>query len=717
MPIRGDSVGEVNVILNRLFCWQSNNALVNINEDLVTSGDILMSQQMDQQQQQVMYKRAQMLLKTGEFNAAEDVCDNVLKHFPEDANFMCMSANALIRLKRYDDAQKRLELAIKLFPGFDRGYDACGDLFLAQGKLDDAVKAYQHTLKINPERQQTQVKLSQAFSQMGEEKKAEDIKADFFENNKSFKELDKAVELEKEEKFDEAESIYRAVLLSDPDNVTAMRLWAALGTKQRFFAEAEVLLKRAVEKAPDYSLAWHDLFQVQQEQDKYEESIESANALIKLEPTSPRPIILLAAAYASSGDHERAIDLYDQAIEMAPGHVGAMCGKGNSCRTFGRADDAIAAFRKSIETNPLHAEPYWSLANLKTFKFEQKEVDDMVAMEGDDRISEEGQVQLNNALGHEFHNRKEYDRAFEYLDRCNDLRRAQEYYDPVENEELVSMMISTFTPEFISENADSGDPDDSPILIVGLPRSGSTLLEQILSSHSKVEGTFELRDLSKTTRSLPEFRQKGIRYPTNITQVEQSRYKELGAEYIERTRRYRSDLPYFTDKNPNNFMHIGFLGLTLPNAKVINAKRHPLDSCFGSFKQLFASGQSFTYDMIELGEYYLQYQRVMDHWHEVMPGKVLDVQYEDVVADTENQIRRILDHCGLNFEESCLNFHQSDRAVKTASSEQVRQPIYASSVHTWRHYEEHLGDLIEVLEPLLINLPEKDRPLSLGGKI
>lgn len=676
-----------------------------------------MSQQMDQQQQQIMYKRAQMLLKTGEYKAAEDICDNVLKSFPDDANFMCMSAQALTRLQRYDEAQKRLERAIKLYPKFDRGYDACGDLFLAQGKLDDAVKAYQHTLKINPGRQQTQVKLSQAFAHIGEEEKSEDLKEQFFESNQSFKEIDKAVELEKEEKFEEAESIYRAVLLKEPDNVTAMRHWAALGSKKRFYEEAEILLKRAVEKAPDYSHAWHDLFKVQQDQDKYEESIETANMLIKLEPTSPRPVTLLAAAYASSGDHQKAINLYDQALELAPNHVSAMCGKGNSCRTFGRSEDAIAAFRKSIETNPYHAEPYWSLANLKTFKFEQEEVDSMIALVGDERISEEGNVQLNNALGHEFHNRKEYDRAFEYLDQCNSLRRSQEYYDPVENEELVNMMISTFTPEFIAENADKGDPDDAPILIVGLPRSGSTLLEQILSSHSKVEGTFELRDLAQTTRAVPEFRAKGIRYPNNLTEIDQSRFKELGARYINKTQRYRSDLPYFTDKSPNNFMHIGFLHLILPNAKVINARRHPLDSCFGSFKQLFASGQPFTYDMIELGEYYLQYQRVMDHWHEVMPGKVLDVQYEDVVADTENQIRRILDHCGLDFEESCVNFHQSDRAVKTASSEQVRQPIYASSVATWRHYEEHLGDLIEVLEPLLINLPEKDRPLSLGGKI
>ncbi|MDG1709227.1 MAG: tetratricopeptide repeat protein, partial [Emcibacteraceae bacterium] len=225
-----------------------------------------MNQQMDQQQQKDMYTRAQHLLKTGEFSAAEDVCDKVLTHFPQDANFMCTSANALTRLKRYSDAQKRLEKAIKLFPLFDRAFDASGDLFVAQGRFDEAVKAYQHTLKINPKREQTQLKLSQVFTQLGNTEKAEELKEQILENDQSLQDMDIAVQLEKDEKFEEAEAIYRNILLRDPDNVTAMRLWAALGTKRRFFTEAEVLLKRAVKVAPDYSIAWHDLFKVQQEQ-------------------------------------------------------------------------------------------------------------------------------------------------------------------------------------------------------------------------------------------------------------------------------------------------------------------------------------------------------------------------------------------------------------------------------------------------------------------
>ena len=205
------------------------------------------------------------------------------------------------------------------------------------------------------------------------------------------------------------------------------------------------------------------------------------------------------------------------------------------------------------------------------------------------------------------------------------------------------------------------------------------------------------------------------RYPTSIANMDAEGFKRLGSDYIERTRRHRGDRPFFTDKNPNNFVHVGLLHLILPNAKIINARRHPLDSCFGSYKQLFAQGQPFTYDLVELGEYYLQYQRLMDHWHEVLPGKVLDVQYEEVVQDLEGQVRRILEYCELDWEESCLRFHETSRSVKSASSEQVRQPIYTSAVNTWRHYEPHLGALIEVLEPLLAQLPESDRPTSLGG--
>ena len=578
-----------------------------------------------------------------------------------------------------------------------------------------AAEDYQQAIKLNPKRQRTRIRLGRALVFMGRVDEANALKEEFMELSQDNQDIAKAAELEKEEKFAEAEKIYRQILTRHPDNVSAMRLWAQLGIREKRYSEAEKLLRQAVKVAPGFSQALTDLCSVQLEQEKFDDVIDSAKKLVKLKPRSPDGQIWLAAANAAAGNHIDAVKFYDKALDIAPNHVGAMCGKGNAYRTIGNQDGAIAAYRSSIKANPLHAEAYWSLANLKTFCFEDQEVDDMLALLGDEHISSEGQVQLNNALGLEFDGRKEYDRAFEFIDCGNRLRREQEFYDRVENEERTDLSIEAFTPQFFDDNADPGDPDSAPIFIVGLPRSGSTLLEQILSSHSKVDGTHELFDFGQTIRADPKLSAPPTRYPTSVANIDADGFKRLGSEYIERTRRHRGDRPFFTDKNPNNFVHVGLLHLILPNAKIINARRHPLDSCFCSYKQLFARGQPFTYDLIELGEYYLQYQRLMDHWHEVLPGKVLDVQYEEVVADLGGQVRRILDYCGLDWEESCLRFHETSRSVKSASSEQVRQPIYTSAVNTWRHYEAHLGPLIETLEPLLRELPESERPASLGG--
>ncbi|MFV1998534.1 MAG: sulfotransferase [Acidiferrobacterales bacterium] len=656
-----------------------------------------------------------MFLQTGKAESAEAVCAGVLDQYPEDANFLCLSARALVKLEQFDEANARIERALSIYPEFERAHEVRGELLLAQGQLPAAAEAFQQVLKLAPKRQRTRIKLGRVLLRMGRVEEAGALKGEFMELSRDNKDLARVAELEKEEKFDEAEKLYRQILTRDPDNVSAMRLWAGLGIKQKQYPDAEVLLQRAVEKAPDFSRAWADLWTVQYEQEKFEDAINSAKMLIKLDPCVPNGHMLLASASASAGRHQDAVEFFDSALEIAPDHVGALCGKGHICRTIGDLDGAISAFRRSINANPLFAEPYWSLANLKTFRFEDSEVDDMLALVGDERIPPEGQVQLNNALGLEFDGRKEYDRAFEFIDRGNQLRREREWYDPVENKEMIDNLIEVFTQQFLEDNDGHGDPEPAPIFIVGLPRSGSTLIEQILSSHSRVEGTHELRDLSLTIRSNRKLSGRRVRYPKSVANIDEDEFQSFGSEYIQRTRRHRGDRPFFTDKNPNNYVHVGLLHLILPNAKIINARRHPLDSCFGSYKQLFASGQPFTYDLIEIGEYYLRYQRLMDHWHKVLPGKVLDVQYEEVVADLEGQVRRILEYCELGWEDTCLHFCESSRAVKTPSSEQVRQPIYSSSVNSWRHYEAHLGPLINVLEPLLVELPESDRPISLGG--
>jgi len=358
---------------------------------------------------------------------------------------LCLSARALVKLERFDEANARIEQALSIFPEFARAHEVRGDLLLAQGQPAAAAEALQQALKLDPKRQGIHMKLGPVLMRLGRVEEARALKSEIIDSSQDNKDIARAAELEEEEKYEEAEKLYREILIRNPDSVSAMRLWALLGIKQKRYAGAEVLLQQAVEVAPAFNRAWADLCGVQLEQEKYDDVIESAKQLIKLKPRSTDAHIWLASATAASGNHNDAIELFDKALEITPNHVGAMCGKGNVCRTIGDQDGAIAAFRGSIRLNPLHAEAYWSLANLKTFRFEDSEVEDMLALVGDERILTEGQVQLNNALGLEFEARKEYGRAFEFVDRSNVLRREQEFYDRVENEERTGLSIEAFS--------------------------------------------------------------------------------------------------------------------------------------------------------------------------------------------------------------------------------------------------------------------------------
>ena len=422
------------------------------------------------------------MLQTGEAESAKAVCDHALGRQPEDANFLCLSARVLVKLKRFDEANARIERALSIYPEFASPHEVRGDLLLAQGQPDAAAEAFQRSLELDPEQQRIRMKLGRVFMYLGRVEEARALKVEYVGSSQDNKDIARAAELEIEEKFEEAEKLYRQILIRHPDNVSAMRLWARLGSEQKRYPGAEVLLQQAVKLAPGFKQAWADLCSVQFEQEKYDDTIESAKRLNKLIPDSSDGHMWLAVAAAAAGRHADALESFDKVLEITPDHGGALCGKGNTYRTIGDQDGSIAAFRKSIKANPLHAEAYWSLANLKTFRFEDQEVDDMLALLGDERIQPLGQVQLNNALGLEFEACKEYDRAFEFFDRGNILRRGQESYDRVENEEKIKLAIKAFTRQFLEDNSGHGDPDPAPIFIVGLPRSGSTLLEQILSS-------------------------------------------------------------------------------------------------------------------------------------------------------------------------------------------------------------------------------------------
>ena len=661
--------------------------------------------------QKIIFDQALGHLKAGNSVEAISLCTQGLQQEPGDVNIICLWARALMMAKEFNKAKEKIMMALNLAPNFATAHEVFGDLLMLEGQLEKSIAAYQHAQSLAPDSTHLAPKISRA--QQLTQTKSEDpsrVSPDLA----FVKELEQAQQHKKEGQPGKAEQIYRTILRKNPNHAEAMRLLADIACSHNKYDDAELLLLRAVSKSPKFSRAWLDLSKVQLDLGKYPDAVKSAEHLVELTPDNAESYVALANTQAQSNQPQLAIESYKKTLSLAPKHKGGFAGLAHQLKTIGRQEEAVEVHRQNIETNPTNAEPYWNLANLKTFRFKDSEVEAMQNLLENKELDDLSQVQLCNALGLEFEGRKDYAQAFEYFHRCNVTHRSSEKYDPVGHEVMINKIIEVFDKSFIEKHQGQGNPDISPIFIVGLPRSGSTLIEQILASHSQVEGTHELPDLAYMVKGFKKRNAKNLHFPENLQEPGQKSWTDIGADFIQRTQKYRSGTPRFIDKNPNNFVYSGLIHLMLPNAKIINARRHPLDSCFGSYKQLFASGQPFSYDLSELGEYYLQYWRIMEHWHQVIPSKVLNVDYEHVVADLDTQVKRILDYCGLPFEESCLNFHQTDRAVKTASSEQVRRPIYSSSVNLWKNYEQDLEELIEVLEPLLLERDPEDRPASLN---
>jgi tetratricopeptide (TPR) repeat protein len=673
----------------------------------------------EQLNQRQRFNRATMYLRSGDAASAAEVCERSLKKFPGDANLLCLSAKANLALKEFGKARSRLQDAIRLFPDFALAHETFGDLLLVQGRAEEARRAYEQALRLDHTSLEIHGKIERAVALEASITSAADSARLAAQNRRRMAyeaEIGKGMELERDGDSRAAEMIYREILKKDPDHVEAARLLAKIAVAKKQFHEAEIFLKKALSTAPDYLRAWVDLVQVQREQDKFNDAVDSARKVLELSPDKAESHILYAGAIGMTGDHEAAIRAYEKVLEIAPGKAGAMCGLAHHQKTIGLGKESIASYRRAIAIKPDHAEAYWSLANLKTFRFDDAEVQAMQNLLARNDLPDESRCQVHNALGLELEARKEFAAAFAHFEQCNAIRRKAETYDPVKTESTCNRLIGMFDADFLAAHDAVPRTDITPILIVGLPRSGSTLIEQILASHSQVDGTHELGDLSRVIHGARKRKKINEVFPDELKKLDVDGWAAIGTNYIERTRIFRHGAPFFIDKNPNNFVYAGIVKIAMPNAKIIDARRHPLDSCFGSFKQLFASGQPFTYDMEELAEYYLQYRRLMDHWQAVMPGFIHQVDYENVVADLEGEVRRLLEFCGLPFEDACLRFHETERAIKTASSQQVRQPIYSGSVNLWRNYEPQLAQLVQILESRLIDLPPDDRPGSLAGK-
>jgi len=617
---------------------------------------------------------------------------------------------ALIRLHAFGDAERELRTALEVNPDIPKALRELSSALFGQGRGKEAVECLQRIVKIDPTSSVAQFDLSSALAKTGSPEEAQAALQESFRLDPKRQALFEAARLQREGRPKDSEVRLREILRDDPLNATATRMLGTIALDQGRYRLAVRLLRNAVKLAPDYFGAWVDLSRALTEFEKLDEARDAIAEVVRLEPQLAYPYVLLGNLESKVGDYEAAVTAFESALDKQADHGGALAGLGHALKTIGRQEQAIDRYRSCIQNYPAFGEAWWSLANLKTFRFSDEEVAVMEQHVDQEKLIDETRVNINFALGKAYEDRGNYEKAFFRYDSGNKLRRPHESYDPVQTETVHDRIIAAISTDVLQKHAGQGDPRNDPIFIVGLPRSGSTLIEQILASHSQVDGTHELPDLPRVVRTINQWQVHGKGYPDALPLLEAAHLQELGEQYLESTRRYRGDAPRFTDKMPNNFSMVGLLALILPNAKIVNARRHPLDSCMGSYKQLFYRGQAFTYDLVELGEYYLEYQRMMDHWQQLLPGRVLDVHYEDMVADQENQTRRLTDYCDLPWEEQCLRFYETDRAVNTASSEQVRQPIYSKSINSWRRFESQLEPLIEVLEPLLMKLPAEQRP-------
>lgn len=592
---------------------------------------------------------------------------------------------------------------------------------LALASLDrseEAIVALRRAVALKPDLPGAWLALADQLAQCGDSEAADAAYASHIRYSTRDPGLLAAATALCEGRIPEAETLLRAHLKQAPTDVAAIRMLAEVAARLGRDEDADVLLARCLELAPGFHAARQNHALVLNRCNRHAEALAQIERLLEIEPGNPGYRNLKAVILCRIGDYAPAIGIYDTLLAEHPRHAKIWMSYGHALKTAGRQDDAIAAYRSSIALNPEFGDAYWSLANLKTFRFSAAELQAMRGQLARDDLNAEHRQHFEFAIGKALEDAGEYAGSFQHYQRGNALRRQDVPYSADDTSARVERAKQVYTREFFAQRAGSGSTAADPIFIVGLPRAGSTLIEQILSSHSAVEGTMELPELIALTRTLrrqvDRMQVDGMQaktYHDVLSALDADQLRELGERYLERTRIHRkSGARLFIDKMPNNFAHIGLIQLALPNAKIIDARRHPLACCFSGFKQHFASGQAFTYDLQDLGRYYRDYVALMAHFDDVLPGRIHRIIYENMVADTETEVRRLLAYCGLPFEEPCLRFFENTRAVRTASSEQVRQPIYREGIDHWRHYDPWLGPLKTALGPVLESWQPQQSP-------
>ena len=649
---------------------------------------------------------AQQALVNKDLNAANRIIVDLTTTHADDPNVRYLAC-LLLRLQgRNDEAMQSLQSLTSDVPDHARAFQEMTTVALAINEPKLAHAAAERAVELDPALMQCWqflIPLRRKFSPSSAEAAAAQL--DFLRSLPP--ELRTVISYLANNKVQDAERLAKHFLRDNKTHPEGMRLLAEVLTRKNILDEAQFLLETLVALQPKMIPARLQLFHVLMRRQRFHSAFDIAASLNKDAPTDTGEIKrAYAAAAFAVGNIEEAKDLYAQLANNAPADHLIPISQGHIFNAIGERENAVAAFQRCIALKPAHGDSYWSLANTKSYRFDDDEIASMQKIEESDALSTLDRVQICFALGKALEDKNLFDDAFSYYDRGNSLKLPTTHYDPVQLRKRVQAQIDVCTSELFESRQHVGVQNIDPIFIVGLPRAGSTLLEQILASHSQVDGTMELHnvlDLAKRLRGRDADQDGTPRYPAILGDLDNDLFAQFGAQFIDQTRIYRGSGQLFIDKMPNNFFHIGLIKLILPNAKIIDARRHPMACCFSGYKQLFGEGQEFSYGLSQIGEYYKEYVRLMAYWDAVLPGHVLRVNHEDVVADLETQVHRILDYCGLEFESACLEFHKTERTVRTPSAEQVRQPIYTSGLEQWKNFEHYLAPLKEALGSELLN--------------
>jgi predicted Zn-dependent protease len=654
--------------------------------------------------------RAATLLETDPAAAALEATE-ILKEHPGHPAAMLLLGTARRGIGSPEAAASFSELAAAQ-PNSAPVQLELGRTLFAQGRDADALQVLKRAVELQPNLAEAWRELATLYTRLDDPDACDIAYAHFTRLASPEQHLAEAHAALANHRLGAAEALLRRQLTQNSQDPQALRMLAEIAAEREDFVESERLYALTLELAPGYSRARFDLARTLHLQQKAQPMLPLLERLLRLEPASLPYRALQASAFGLLGQNERSREILEALIAEFPSNEALRIHYGNTLRTGGFATEAIAAYRKGTELRPSYGEAWFCLSNLKTFRFEAAEMRAMLEQAERRDLSDEDRLQLDFALGKALEDAGEFGTSFEHYVRGNALRRRAVLYDADANTRFVRSLQKMYSAEFFAARNGSGCQAPDPIFIVGLPRSGSTLLEQILASHSQVEGTRELPDIQgfALELGLRESRSESPEFARFVEGLTRDELKALGERYLDQTRSNRiGNTPYFIDKLPSNFLHVGLIQLILPNARIIDARRSALACCFSNFKQHFQAGVWFSYNLDDIGRFYRSYVQLMAHYDRVLPGRVHRVHYERLVSDLPGEVRELLQYCGLPFEEQCLRFHETQRVVQTASSEQVRRPLFAEGVDQWRNFEPWLDELKRALGDIIAQQPSPSR--------